>query len=461
MSARPSYRALVHVAGPGLLILAFLARLPAAMAPLGVIMLVSSVTHSFATAGAVTAALGVGAALGGPVVGWLTDRHGQRPVGTIAALVNAGTLAAVVLTVLSGVSVLPMAALAALVGVATPQVGPLIRVRWASILVNRRRDDLMPTAMAYEGAADEASFVAGPALVGVLAIVGVPGMPLLVAAGLAIVAAVPFALHRTAVPGAHQTAAAAPPRTAVPGAARTVVPTNARTTANPRTTAIAQPTAMARDHSGDVAIEPTIGSAGRTRTQMWVALTLLTCVMLAIGMVFGATQTGITALSESTGRPGMAGLIYAILGVGSALAGLATAWLPRRFALTARLPVFAAAMLIGSLSLLRVHSLGSAAVAMAIVGVTAAPLLITVYGLAERISPAGRGGTVMTLLASGTVGGVALGAGVAGPLAQAYGYPGALVVPGVAGVFALVVAALGASRVGATAPVVAEPALVC
>jgi MFS family permease len=195
-----SYRSLVRIAGPGLLVLTFLARLPAAMAPLGVIMLVSSATHSFAQAGLVTAALGVGAAAGGPAVGWLTDRSGQRVIGAAAAVVNALALAATVGAVSAGAGVAVAAVLAAVVGVATPQVGPLIRVRWAALLPRRGREDLLPTAMAYEGAADEASFVAGPALVGLLAVLGVPALPLIAAVGLGLAAALPFALHRTAEP---------------------------------------------------------------------------------------------------------------------------------------------------------------------------------------------------------------------------------------------------------------------
>jgi hypothetical protein len=51
------------------------------------------------------------------------------------------------------------------------------------------------------------------------------------------------------------------------------------------------------------------------------------------------------------------------------------------------------------------------------------------------------------LLASGTGGGVALGAGVAGPLAEMHGYSGALAVPVVAGLLAVIVSTLGRRRV--------------
>ena len=93
-----------------------------------------------------------------------------------------------------------MLPLAALAGFAMPQVGPLVRVRWAVLLGDRGRQRQLPTAMAYEGAVDEASFLAGPALVGILALSGWAGAPLLVASVLTVLAAVPFALHRTVPP---------------------------------------------------------------------------------------------------------------------------------------------------------------------------------------------------------------------------------------------------------------------
>jgi MFS family permease len=388
---------LPRVAGPGLLVIAFLARLPAAMAPLGVIVLVSSVTGSFAQAGIATAALGVGAALGGPVTGWLTDIAGQRAVGLATALVNAAALVATALVVLGGGGVVATAAFAALTGFASPQVGPLSRVRWSTLLPRRGHGELLPTAMAYEGGADETSYVVGPALVGVLALVGPPVLPIAAAAALTIGAAVPFAMHPTAVIAVTR-----------------------------------------RDRSR----HPAALSSTSARLPL-AAVVVLGAIMTAIGLVFGSTQTGITALAEAAGHAGGAGLIYAVLGVGSATAGLATAWLPGRFTLDRRLPAFAALLFAGASVLLAIRGVGMAAIAMLILGVAVAPLLVTAYAVAERIAPPARMATVITLLASGTVAGVALGAGVAGPLTQAYGYPAALAVPAFAGALALIAATVG------------------
>ncbi|GAA1602897.1 MFS transporter [Catellatospora bangladeshensis] len=415
MAARASYRDLVRLTGPSFLVLAFLARLPAAMGPLGVITLVVAATGSYGTGGLAAAAFGVGAALGGPVVGTLADRYGQRTVGIATALVDAVAYAALVGAVLGGVraAVLPLAALA---GFAMPQVGPLVRVRWAVLLGDRGQQRRLPTAMAYEGAADEASFLAGPALVGVLATSGWAGAPLLLAAVLTVLAAVPFALHRTAPPVLRA----------------------------PRATA----TRQARESGPDIA------RSGRFPVGR---VAVLVAAMSVIGVVFGATQTGVTAFADTIGAAGSAGLIYAVLGVGSALAGLAVAWLPESLGPVSRYVWSAAALVLGTAALLYAHSTATALGAVIVLGVTAAPYLISGYALAGRLSPPRHAGMVMTLLASGVVGGVSLGAAVAGRLADTYGYRGAFGVPLAAALAGLALALLVAPRLRRTVRATAEP----
>jgi MFS family permease len=260
----------------------------------------------------------------------------------------------------------------------------------------KRHRGSVSTAMSYEGAVDEASFVAGPALVGLLALTGLAWLPLAVAAGLAGIASVAFALHRTAVPAVPPAASAAPPA---------LIPK--------RTIAV------------------------------------LVAAMVGLGVVFGATQTGVAAFASASGHAGSAGLVYAVLGLSSAAAGFATAFAPARLMLRHRFPIAATMLVGGALSLLLVHSVGTAVLAMALLGLTVAPLLITVYALAEQASPPGRTGAVMTLLASGTVGGVAVGAAIGGAMAQSYGYAGAFLVPIVAALFALVTSRVYLRGVGA------------
>jgi MFS family permease len=394
-----AYRPLVQATGPAFLILAFLARLPAAMGPLGVITLTAAATGSFAVAGAVAAAYGLGAATGGPVVGALADRFGQRRVGLAAAAADGAAFAGIVLAVSYHAVPVVVGLLAAVAGFATPQIGPLVRVRWAVLLGDRGEQRHLPVAFSYEGAADELSYMAGPALVGLLALAGPSGLPLAVAAALTLAAAVPFAVHHTA-----------PPVVRLP-----------------------------RERSADRLPR--------------AAVALLVAAMLAIGVLFGATQTGVAAYAERAGTPGAAGLVYAVLGIGSAVAGLATAWIPARIPLRTRHVASSIALAVGAVTLVPLSSTRPGLlVAMAVVGVTSAPYLISVNALASAVSPARRAGVVMTLVGSGVVAGVALGAAVAGRLADAAGPAGAFVVPVGAGALGLVIAAVSGTALRATAP---------
>ncbi len=391
MPALHAYRALLRVTGPYFLVLSFLARLPNGMGPLGVLTLVVATTGSYGTAGLAAAALGLAAALGGPLVGWLADRYGQRRVGVLTAVLDAAGYVGVASAALGHAPTALLAGCAALAGLATPQVGPLMRVRWVALLARRRQPELLPTALAYEGAVDEVSFVAGPALVGLLALVGPPAAAILTAAGLVLVGAAGFALHRTAPPPCPRRAS---PQLALPR----------------------------------------------------VSVTILVLAMLLLGIVLGGAQTGVSALARTIGQPGAGGLIYAALGLGSATAGIGTAWLPRRFGYLARYAGAAAALAVAGAGLLLVHAPVPAMLLMTLLGLAVGPYLVTGYGLAERIAPPGRGGLVMTLLASGIVAGVAAGSAVAGWLADGYGYPGAFWVPLAGGVLATVLAAVGLGR---------------
>ncbi|BCJ77926.1 MFS transporter [Catellatospora sp. IY07-71] len=453
MAARASYRDLVRLTGPWFLVLAFLARLPAAMGPLGVITLVVAATGSYGTGGLAAAAFGVGAALGGPVVGTLADRYGQRTVGIATALVDAVAYAALVGAVLGGVQAAVLL-LAALAGFAMPQVGPLVRVRWAVLLGDRGQQRRLPTAMAYEGAADEASFLAGPALVGVLALSGWAGAPLLLAAVLTVLAAVPFALHRTVPPvlRAPRATATAPAGSSVPA---TASPSGASVMTRSRTTsAAARVSAVSGAPAGEARAAGIAAAAGQFPVGR---VAVLVAAMSVIGVVFGATQTGVTAFADAIGAAGSAGLIYAVLGVGSALAGLAVAWLPESLGPVSRYVWSAAALVLGTAALLYAHSTATALAAVIVLGVTAAPYLISGYALAGRLSPPRHAGMVMTLLASGVVGGVSLGAALAGRLADTYGYRGAFGVPLAAALAGLALALVVAPRLRRAARSTAEP----
>lgn len=396
MSALLSYRRLLDLAGAGYVLITFLGRLPLAMSQLGTLLLVSTSTGRYAAGGVAAGALAVANAVGAPLAGGIADRVGQRPVVLVQSLAASAALAALVLAVSAG-AVLPVVIIvAALAGAAIPHVGPLARVRWRPMTrsAGRSPQRLLDAAFSFEGAADEASFVLGPALVGALAALVSPGGALLAAAGLLAVFGCWFAIHPTAE-----------------------------------------------------LTRPDRAVAGR-RTQRLVTreVVVLAAAQLLIGVIFGATQTGTTVLATIAGQPGLAGPVYSLLGIGSVLAGLAAVWLPARFGYERRLLAFAGGLFVLAAPLLLVTSLGSLAPVIAALGLVIAPYMITVFTLTARIVPPARVGAAMTLLAGTTGIGYALGSTIAGPLADLGGHRPAFAVTVAAGALAVTLAAAARGR---------------
>ncbi|WP_411135975.1 MFS transporter [Streptomyces sp. C10] len=391
-AATAVFRRVLALGGPMLPVLSFLGRLPTAMCQFGSLLLVAETSGSLATAGLVGGALAAGQTAGGPLLGRLADRHGQRPVVLAACWFDALAVTALVLAALARTGALPLALIALLAGAGVPQIGPLARTRLVALARRARADDrLVHTALSFEGTLDEVSFVLGPALVGLSATVAHPAVALALAALLLAVCGSAFALHPTAA---------------------AVRPTGAPSGRAP------VPAGPAPVPDGTRARRPTARPA---RARMPRAVHAMRASMALQGALFGACQAGITALTADLHRPAQAGLVYAAMGVMSAVAGLSLALVPARIGLPARWRAAAVALIALSVPLLFVRSLGALYLAVVVLGVAFAPHLITLFGLTERLVPAGRLAESMAFLTSAIVGGQALSLAVSGRLAEAHG----------------------------------------
>ena len=382
------------------------------MLTVGTLTLVTAVSHSYAIGGMAAGAVGIGSALGAPVLGSLADRAGQRIVLLVAAVINtlavAGLVAAAYVTpgygsVSDAVGVLIAAFLA---GASCPQVGPMARVRWMALTtrnlspssttggrsVAANRADL-DTALSYEGTADEITFVLGPALVGVLASMVAPWLPLALAAVMTITLVPAFAIHPS------QLAVVPAPRK--PGAG--VVPSNGQEPPGGQSTQVTPE--RANRWAGAVVAVPVVA-------------------MVCMGTFFGATQNALSAFSAQYATAEIAGLLYAVMGLSSAVAALSVAFWPQRFSLASRWVAAALAMSGLSLLLLLPAGIWPMVFVLLILGIPVGPVMVTVFSIGGVVAPAGRMATVMTALASGIVAGTALGSYLAGQLAETQG-PGA------------------------------------
>jgi predicted MFS family arabinose efflux permease len=159
----------------------------------------------------------------------------------------------------------------------------------------------------------------------------------------------------------------------------------------------------------------------------WPPLALLTAGMVAMGAIFGSLQVGVTAA-------GGGGLVYALLGAGSIVAGL----LSGRFAERVGLPLRAAALLAGTL--LVASGALPLPVAVGLCGLAVAPYMIRLFVLVQRLAPRGRLATAVATISAGGPIGTAIGSAVAGLLAQQHGASAAFVVAPVAAACALAAA---------------------
>ncbi|WP_405437629.1 MFS transporter [Streptomyces avidinii] len=387
-----TYRRVIALTGPLLPLVSFLARLPVAMSQFGSFLLVAQTSGSLATAGVVGGALSVGQVLFGPVLGWLADRHGQRPVVLAAAAVNAVATAALVTGALTHLATVPLAAIGALTGASVPLIGPLARTR--SVALARRADadeSVVGAVHALEGTLDEVSFVFGPALVGLAALLAHPAFALAAAAGLVAVFGTVYALH----------------------------PTAAVTGGRPRTEPGGGPPARDRGAGGR-------STGGRVRPPAVVHAVRGSLALQ--GAMFGACQAGITALTIRLGVPDQAAVVYSAMGVVSAVVGISLGALPARFGLRLRWRVATGAALVFSAPLLVTDGLWPLYAVVTVLGAAYAPHLITAFALTERAVEPARLSTSMAFAASCLVAGQATALVVCGRLAEAYGPAGAFAV---------------------------------
>ncbi|MFD8890172.1 MFS transporter [Streptomyces sp. NPDC059558] len=383
-----TYRRVIALTGPLLPLVSFLARLPVAMSQFGSFLLVAQTSGSLATAGVVGGALSVGQVLFGPVLGWLADRHGQRSVVLAAAAVNAVATAALVAGALTGLATVPLAAIGAVTGASVPLIGPLARTRSVALAHRAGADESVVGAVhALEGTLDEVSFVFGPALVGLAALLAHPAFALAAAAGLVAVFGTVYALHPTAA--------------VTGGRARAESGGAAPASRDRGTGSRVRPPAVVHAVRGSLALQ---------------------------GAMFGACQAGITALTIRLGVPDQAAVVYSAMGVVSAVVGISLGALPARFGLRLRWRVATGAALVFSAPLLVTDGLWPLYAVVTVLGAAYAPHLITAFALTERAVEPARLSTSMAFAASCLVAGQATALVLCGRLAEAYGPAGAFAV---------------------------------
>lgn len=370
--AMAGYKELPKLAGLPQLILALFARVPAAMVPLGSMVAFTESTGSIATGGLATGFVSIATAIFSPLIGRLVDHFGQRRVLSLVAPVNAVALIGLFLAAWMRLDGPLLFAICALAGASMIPIGSFTRARW-SMITNNPRD--LGTAFSYESTVDELVFILGPAFVGIASAAAMSAAPLAVAAILVILAVVPFAL--TSIKQVHPT-----------GSIDTV----------------------------EMSLEnrPSI-----LRTLLKVSPALI--IMASIGMFFGSSQAGITERASEMGNPDAAGLVYALMGVGSAAMALFAVAIPDSISLQLRMIVGGAGMVLFTFLTVLQGNLPLTGVLLLITGLFLGPTLVTAFTAAERLAPRGGMSVAMTSLQAAMTVGVSIGSAIGGALAQVHG----------------------------------------
>jgi len=361
-----SYRAVfAHRGAAAFSATGMLARLPISMMTLGIVLLVSSVTGSYAVAGQVSAAYVVGNAVVAIPHGRLADRFGQTLVLYVDAVLFALTTGMLVHAVTAGWSAPWPHLWAALCGATLPQVGSLVRARWAHLVTD---DQQRHTAFAVEAVVDEVVFVTGPALVTFLSTLHAPQTGLLVALFVGTVGPALLAAQRRTAPPAH------------PGDRST-----------PR---VAMP---------------------------WGRLLPIAAAAVALGALFGALEVATVATAGDAGHKAVSGVLLGVFSLGSMIAGVvagAVHWqAPDHVRFRLGVGVLAVAMLV----LPFLDGLLVLGIVLFLIGSTLAPSLIAVVSLVEASTPRPRLVEAMAVFQTGISAGIAPGAWFAGVVADHVG----------------------------------------
>lgn len=383
-SARPGYGQLLRTPGAlGFLLPGFAARQPFAMLIIGIVLLVQHTTGSYGDAGIVATVTGVSMALFAPQMGKLVDRRGQSAVLIPAVFVHAAAIAALTALALLGAPMWALALAAVPAGASVPQVGPMVRARWASKLEGSR---LLPTAAAFESVTDELTFVVGPVLATFLCTAIHPSAGLIAEATLTLLGGLLFAAQRGSQPKPA-------PRLA-----------------------------DGEKHASALSIP---------------GLRVLIVAFVGIGAVFGGMLISLAAFSDEIGNPGANGLLYGVFAGGNMIAGIACgtiAWKigPRRRLILGYIGLTAAASVLWAAnSAILLGALGL------VVGLCIAPALITGYTMIEQLVPSAARTEAFTALTGAVALGQAAAVTVAGRLTDAYGSTAGFLVPMVATALAL------------------------
>jgi len=381
----------------------FFARLPIAMAPIGIVAMLSQTRGEYWIAGAVSATFALTNALAAPQISRMVDRFGQSVIIVPTTIVS---VMAFVLLILSANRDWPEWTLfvSAFLAAAMPSIPAMLRARWSEIFRDRPE---LNTAFAFESAADELVYIAGASLSVGLAVSLFPEAGMLISTIFLALGTAAFTLQRSTEPAV---------RPAEAGTART--------------------------------------SAIRLRS-----VQIITLALVFVGSMFATAEVTTVAITKELGQPGAASLVIGVYAVGSFVLGLVLGALNLRTPLHKQLLIAVSVLAVTALPLLIADTVPHLALAVFLSGIAISPTFITAFGLIERRVPESMLTEGITWVMTGIGIGMALGAFLAGWVVDNFGAQNGFWLSVAAGVAAVLTISLGRRTLSGGRPELAAGAL--
>jgi MFS family permease len=366
---------------------ATMGRLPFAIVPLSIVLLMREEGYPYGQIGAVVGAEALAVGLTAGFVGRLVDRIGRRRVILVTGATTTLFLCAETAAILSDAPVWLLVTLAALQGATIPPISASMRSLWSQLVP----EETLESAFAFDAIQLELVFVIGPLIAAGLATALTPAAGLFLCAGFYVAAATGFAT--------------AP---AVGAAAR-----------------------------GDE-VERT--RAGALRSPGMRTLVLAGAIT---AISFGGLEVALPAFAEAEGSRGAVGPLVTVWALGSVIGGLWYGGRSWSMPIEKRFLVLMALLALGAAPLPFAPSIGVMGVLLVLTGLALAPLATTEYALVDKLAPPGTATEAYSWQIVANVMGAAAGSFAAGVLAEEAGVEWALATAGIACTLGFVVAVAG------------------
>lgn len=367
---------------------AFIARLPIAMAPIGIVVMLSQTHGEYWLAGAVSATFALTNAFVSPQISRLVDRLGQSTIVAPATTVSVAAFLTLVAAANQGWPAWTLF-VSAFLAATMPSISAMVRARWSEIF--RGRPELN-TAFAFESAADELIYIAGASLSVGLAVALFPEAGILANTAFLALGTAAFLLQRSTEPK----------------------------------------------------VTPLKGGGGQRSAIRQRPVQIITLALVFVGAIFATAEVSSVAIAAALGEPGAASLVIGVYAVGSFVVGLILGAVNPKMPLQQQLLIAVSVLSVTALPLLVAGtSIMLLAVAVFLSGTAVSPTFITAFGLIERRIPAPMLTEGVTWVMTGIGIGMALGSFVSGWVVDSFGPQSGFWISVVAGAATVLTVALG------------------